>query len=233
MASTYGSPVMFTKEKNVWYLAATLQFGPNGAVSLNTNASKGFCSAANESVAFTGGTTNSTTVLGSISSFEGLFYGMTITGPAGELQASTTIASFSTTGQRIIMSKEAITTDASATYNATGGRYRLQLGQQAAQRLDAYVKLLGVSVRFDTSAGSASGSAVQLQKAPSAPVAFVVDNNISVRTVPQTLTSGSTDASVALQFGYGVGPGTGFVAAAPGDGEIAHVVFTLGNSTAP
>lgn len=233
MASTYGTPVLFTKEKNVWQLAATIQFGPSGAVVLNTTASKGICSVANESVAFTGGTTNSTTTLGTISSFNGLFFGMTVTGPAGELQANTTISSFSAAGKSITLSSQAITTDASGSYNATGGRYRFQFGSLAAQRLDPYVKLLGVDVRFDTSTGSASGNASQLQVAPVAHTSFIVDNKISVRTIPQTQATSSTDASVALQFGSGIGPGTGFVARVPADGEIAHIVFTLGNSTAP
>lgn len=233
MASTYGTPVLFTKEKNVWILSALVQFGPSGAVTLNTTQSKGICNVANESVAFTGGTTNSTTTLGTVSNFDGLFYGMTITGPAGELQAGSTVNSFSAAGKSLVLSKQAITTDASATYNATGGRYRFQFGQQAALRLDPYVKLLGVDVRFDVSTGSAGGNAAQLQLAPSAPIAFVVDNQISVRTIPATSTSGSTDASVALQFGYGTGPGTGFVATAPADGEQARVVFIFGNSTAP
>lgn len=233
MANVYGSPVAFTKEKNVWTLSARVVWGPSGTVSLNTTASKGFCAVWNESVAFTGGTTNSLTSLGTVSSFDGLFFGMAVTGPAGELQAGTTLASFSAAGQSVVLSKQAITTDPSATYNATGGRYRFQLGTQAAQALTPFVKLLGVDVRFDVSTGSSGGTATQLQLAPSAPLSFVVDNKISVRTIPQVATSGSTDASVALQFGYGQGPVTGFVAATPADGEQATIVFILGNSTAP
>lgn len=233
MANIYGTPVLFTKEKNVWTLVATVQFGPSGAVSLNTSASKGFCAVWNESVAFSGGTTNSTTTLGSISSFDGLFAGMTVTGPAGELQGSTVISSFSAAGKSLVLSKQTITTDTAGSYNATGGRIRLQLGTQAAQQLTPFVKLLGVDVKFDVSTGSAGGTATQLQLAPSAPNVFVVDNLVSVRTIPQVATSGSTDASIALQFGSGVGPVTGFQAGNPADGEIAHIVLILGNSTAP
>lgn len=233
MASTYGTPVAFTKEKNVWTLAATVQFGPSGAATLNTTASKGFCSVANESIAFLGGTTNSSTSLSSVSSFDGIFAGMTITGPAGELQAGTVVSSFTASTKTIVLSKQAITTDTAGAYNATGGRYKFQFGTLAATNLTPYVKLLGVDVRFDVSTGSAGGNAVQIQLAPSAPNAFIVDNNINVRTIPQTTTSGSTDATVTLQFGSGIGPGTGFQAAAPADGEIAHVVFILGNSTSP
>lgn len=234
MANVYASPVLFTKEKNVFILSARVQFGASGAAVLNTTASKGFCSVANESVAFSGATTNSTTTLSSVSSFDGLFYGMVVTGPAGELGAGTITAnSFSAAGKSVTLSAQSITTNTAGAYNATGGRYRFQLGTQAAKQLTPFVKILGVNVRFDVSTGSASGSAVALQSAPVAPNAFVVDNNISVRTIPQTATSGSTDASFALQFGYGQGPGTGFVAAAPGDGEIAYVEVILGNSTAP
>ncbi len=233
MASTYGTPVAFTKEKNVWTLSALVQFGPNGAVTLNTNNSKGICNVANESVAFSAATTNSSTSLSSISNFDGIFAGMTITGAAGELQAATVVSSFTAATKTVVLSKQAIVTDTAGAYNATGGRYRFQFGQQAAMRLDPYVKLMGVDVRFDVSTGSAGGNAVQLQLAPSAPNAFVVDNLSSVRTIPATATSGSTDASIALQFGSGVGPGTGFQAGAPADGEIARVVFIFGNSTAP
>lgn len=233
MASTYGTAVAFTKEKNVWTLSALVQFGPSGAVVLNTNSSKGICNVANESVSFTGATTNSSTSLSSVSSFDGIFSGMTITGPAGEVQAATTVSSFTASSKTIVLSKQAITTDTAATYNATGGRYRFQFGQQAALRLDPYVKLMGFDIRFDVSTGSAGGNATQIQLAPSAPNAFLVDNQISVRTIPSTATSGSTDASIALQFGTGIGPGTGFTAGSPADGEIARVIFIFGNSTAP
>lgn len=233
MASTYGTSVNFTKEKNVWTLCAMLQFGPNGAVTLNTSQSKGFCSATLESVAFSGATTNSSTSLSSVSNFDGIFAGMTITGPAGELQAATTVSSFTASTKTVVLSKQAITTDTAGAYNATGGRYRLQLGQQAAMRLDPYVKLLGFDIRFDVSTGSAGGTATQIQLAPSAPNAFLIDNQISIRTIPPTATSGSTDASIALQFGTGIGPGTGFQAANPADGEIARVVLILSNSTGP
>lgn len=233
MASTYGVPVLFSKEKNVWTLSAQLQFGPNGAVTVVANNSKGFCAVNQESVAFTGATTNSSTSLSSVSSFDGIFAGMTITGPGTELQAATTVSSFTSTNNTIVLSKQAVTTDTAGSYNATGGRYRLQLGQQAATRLDPYVKLLGMNVTYDVSTGSAGGGLGVLQSAPLAATCFVIDNEITVRTIPATLTSGSTDASIAIQFGNGGGPGTSFQAVSPGNGEIVRVDLLLGNSTAP
>jgi hypothetical protein len=230
MASTYGNPVSFTKENNVWMLFAKLNFGPNGTVTLDTTQSRGICNAALDQVAFTGATVNSSTSLSSVSSFNGVFAGMTITGPAGELQAATTVGSFSAATKTITLSKQAITTDGAGAYVATGGRYRIQFGQQAGVRLDAYVKLLGYEVKFDVSTGSASGNATQIQIAPQAPNVFIVDNKISVRTIPTTFATNSTDASIALQFGSGIGPGVGFAAAVPADGESCRVVFFLGNS---
>lgn len=233
MASTYGSSVLFTKEKNVWTLSAQLQFGPNGAVTVIANNSKGFCAINQESVAFTGATTNSSTSLSSVSSFDGIFAGMTITGPAGELQANSVVSSFTAANKTVVLSSQAIVTDGAGSYNATGGRYRLQFGQQAATRLDPYVKLLGMNVTYDVSTGSSGGGVGVLQFAPLATTCFVIDNQITIRTIPATSTSGSTDASVAIQFGVGAGPGTGFQAVSPGNGEIVRVDFLLGNSTAP
>lgn len=233
MANSYGTPVLFTKEKNVWTLSAQLQFGPGGAVTLVQANSKGFCAVNPESVAFTGGTTNSTTTLGTVSSFAGIFAGMTITGPAGELQAATTVGSWSAASKTFVLSKQAITTNTAGSYQATGGRVRLQLGAQAITQLNPYVKLLGVNVFSDVSTGSASGGVGVAQSAPAATTAFIVDNKVSTKTVPQTLATNSTDASVAIQFGVGAGPGTGFQAVSPGDGEIIRVDLILGNSTAP
>ncbi len=230
MSGTYGNPVAFTKENNVWTIFAKLNFGPNGAVTLDTTQSRGLCNAAIDAVAISGATTNSSTSLSSVSSFNGLFKGMAVAGPAGELQAATTISSVSPVTKTVVLSSQAITTDTAATYTFTGGRYRLQFGQQAAVRLDTYVKLLGMQVFWDETIGSASGNAAQIQLAPSAPVAFVIDNDISVRTVPQTLATNSTDATITLQFGTGQGPWGGFTATAPADGESCRVVFFLGNS---
>jgi hypothetical protein len=233
MANVYGSAVAFTKEKNVWTLSAQLQFGPSGAVTLNTSNSKGFCAAWNESVAFTGGTTDSSSSLGTVSSFAGVFRGMSLAG--ANIQAGTTVGSFTAAGGIITLAGPLPTASGTAegTFQATGGRYRLQLGTVAGQNLTPFVKVLGVNVTYDCSTGSSSGAANYMQRAPAAPVVFVVQNKVSIRTVPPTAATNSTDASIAIQFGYGVGPGTGFVAQPPSDGETVRVDFILGNSTGP
>lgn len=232
MANVYGTAVNFTKELNVYTLSAQLIFGANGAVSFNPLQQKGFCSIAPETVVFTGATTNSSTSLSSVSSFRGIFTGMTITAAAaGELQAATTVSSWTATTAILTLSKQAITTEATtATYFATGGRYRLQLGTLAGVNLTPFVKVLGMSVVDDVSTGSASGSYAYAQTAPTNGKAFIVDNKINVRTVPNTQATNSTDASIAIQFGYGTGPGTGFVAQAPADGVKVNILLTLGNS---
>lgn len=236
MANLYGSAVSFTKELNVWTLMARVRFGANiGSnnveVVLDQPNSKGICNVTWDTVTFTGGTLGSSTTMGSMSSFADLFGGMTVSGgTAGDLQSATTISSFSAAGQSIVLSKQAIATNTGGTYFATGGRVRFQFGTQAALRVTPFVKLLGMQISWDESSGSASGSVSALQLAPSTPVAFIVDNNISVKTIPQTTTSGSTDASIVVQFGYGQGPGTGFQAANPQPGEVARVVFFLGNN---
>lgn len=233
MANVYATPVLFTKEKNVFMLSAVIVFGPSGAASLDTTASKGFCAVNPDTITLTGGTTNSSTSLGSVSSFAGIFQGMTIVGAAGELQAATTVSSYSATTKTITLSKQVILTSGSSTYQVSGGRYRLQLGTLAAQNLTPFVKVMGVDIVPDVTTGSSVGTAAQIQLAPAYSSAFLVQNNVSIRTIPQTTTSGSTDASIVLQFGIGNGPGTGFTAVTPSDGERCRVVLTLGNSTAP
>lgn len=234
MASTYGVPVNFTKEKNVWTLSAQLQFGANGAVTLVQNNSKGFCAINQESIMITGGTTNSTTALGTVSSYNGIFKGMTVAAAvAGDLQAGTTVSSVSPATQSIVLSAQAIATTAAGTYAITGGRYRLQFGTQAVTQLTPYVKLLGMNVSYDVSTGSVSGNAGAIQLAPAQMTAFIVNNNISVKVVPPTLATNSTDASIAIQFGTGQGPWGGFTAGVPQNGEIVRLEFMLGNTTAP
>jgi hypothetical protein len=230
MANRYSSAVLFAMEKNLTILSARVTFDASGACALVPNSSKGFCAMNPESVTFTGATTNSSSTIGTVSSFAGLFTGMTVTGSTGSLQAATTLGSLSVAGG-ITISKQAILTGASNTLVASGGRYRLQFGSQAATMLDPYAKLLSVQVAWDESTSSAVGSATSLALAPNGIDAFVVDNKTSVRTIPQTSTSGSTDCSLALQFGSG--NGTSFVARTPQAGEACWVYVVFSNSTAP
>ncbi len=111
------------------------------------------------------------------------------------------------------------------------GQYILQLGQQAAQRLDTYVKVLQLQHSFDETTGSATGGVLQKQLAPNAPSMVWIQNNTKTRTIPATATSGSTDASITVQFGNG--SGSNFTAGVPTPGEAVRIVMVMGNSTAP
>lgn len=233
MASTYGYPVMFTKEGNTWKIFGHVTFGATGVPSLDTKNSRGICSIANETIAFSGATTSSSLTITSVSSFNGLYTGMAITGASG-FQANTTIGTISAATGSIVLTQAVVTgsSTGSLALFASGGRYRIQFGQQAAQRLDTYVKLLDFNVAFSCAASSASGSVGVAAQAPTANDTILVSNNVRTRTIPATLVSGSTDASVAIQFG--TGSGAGFVAADPAKNESIRFSFTLGNlSTAP
>lgn len=247
MASTYGTPVLFTKEKNVWTLSARVTFDANGAAALDTTQSKGFCAVWQNTPTFTAGTNGSSSLLGSVSSFQGLFSGMNLTiGSSLAIITTATIGSIS--AANALLSKFPVTAvnnaqsgfpqfDTPSVSFVAGsgggatGQYILQLGQLAATRLDAYVKILGVQHSFDETTGSATGSALQMQLAPNAPEMVLIQDNVSQRTIPATATSGSTDASITVQFGTGYG--SNFQARVPAPGEAVRIVLVLGNSTAP
>lgn len=247
MASTYGTPVLFTKEKNVWILSARIVFGANGSAVLDTTASKGFCSVQQVTPTFTAGTNGSSSLLGSVSSFQGLFSGMNLT-IASSLAIISTATIGSITAANAALNKFAVTAannaqngwpqfdTPSVTFIAGSGgggtgQYILQLGQQAATRLDTYNKILMVKHDFDTTTGSTIGGVGQQQLAPLAPSMVLIQNKIPVKTVPPTLATNSTDASITVQFGSGTG--ANFQALAPAAGEAVRVVLMLGNSTAP
>lgn len=240
MASTYGTPVLFTKEKNVWILSARLVFGTNGAAVLDTTQSKGFCAVWQNTPTFTAGTTNSSTSVSSVSSFQGLFSGMNLTvSSGGSYNTTVTIGSISAANAALatfLVDKQAIlgvpgTTFVAGSGGGGTGQYILQLGQQAATRLDPYVKILDCHHAFDMTSGSATGGVLQRQLAPNAPAMVLIDNNTSIRTIPQTATSGSSDCQITIQFGAGYGDGFG--ARVPQPGEAVRIVMVMGNSTAP
>jgi hypothetical protein len=247
MASTYGTPVLFTKEKNVWILSARITFDKNGAPALDTTKSKGFCAVWQNTPTFTAGTNGSSSLLGSVSSFQGLFSGMNLT-ISSSLAIITTATIGSLTAANALLNKFPVTgvnnaqsgfpqfdtpslTFVAGSAGGGTGQYILQLGQQAAQRLDTYVKVLEVKHSFDETTGSASGGVGQIQLAPNAPSMVWIQNKVSTRTIPATATSGSTDASITVQFG--TGSGAGFQAGVPAPGEAVQIVMILGNSTAP
>lgn len=240
MANEYGTPVLFTKEKNVWVLSARVVFDTNGAPTLDVTQSKGFCAIWQNTPTFTGGTTNSTTTIGTVSSFQGLFAGMNLTiSSSATFNTSNTLGSITAAGSALntfVAGNQAIFSIPSLQFVAGSGgggtgQYILQLGQQAATRLQVYPKLLMLQHSFDETTGSAIGGVSQQQLAPLAPSMVLVANNTKIRTIPQTATSGSTDASITVQFGTGMG--RNFQAAAPAAGEAVRIVMVMGNSTAP
>jgi hypothetical protein len=237
MASTYGSPVLFIKEKNVWILSARIVFDTNGAPQLDTTQSKGFCAVWQNTPTFTAGTTNSTTTVGTVSSFQGLFSGMNLTvSSGGSYNTSTTIGSITAGSDTFTVNNQAILGVPSVQFVAGSagggtGQYILQLGQQAATRLDTYNKILGLKHQFDMTTGSAIGTATQQQLTPQAPSMILIGDKTKVRTIPQVATSGSTDATITIQFGNGTGKN--FQALAPAAGEAVRIIMVMGNSTAP
>lgn len=228
MANRFGTPIGFTMEKNVVQLFAMVQFGANGVPILNTNQSKGFCNAAISAPVFTGSIGSGSATITSVSSFQGLFTGMTVTGTG--VGASLTIGTMTAATGSIVLSAAASVTAGSISFTATGGQYTLQLGTQAGVRLDSYNALLDYNYSFDESTGSASGKALVLQLAPAAQNSFIVTNNTSIRTIPATSTSNSTDCTLTVQFGNGFG--SGFVAAAPASGEVVRFNLGMRNSSA-
>jgi len=228
MANRFGTPVCFTMEKNVVQLFARVVFGGSSVPLLDTNNSKGFCNAAINAPVFTGSVASGSATITSVSSFHGLFTGMTLSG--ANVNTAVTIGTISAATGSIVTSAAAMMASGAGTYTATGGQYILQLGTQAGVRLDAYNKLLDFNYSFDESTGSASGGFLVAQLALAAQNAFIVTNTTNVRTIPATTTSGSTDCTITVQFGNGFG--TGFVAVAPASGEVVRFNVAMGNSTA-
>lgn len=244
MASTYGTPVMFAKEKNIWILSARITFDKNGAPALDTTQSKGFCAVWQNTPTFTAGTNGSSSLLGSVSSFKGLFSGMNLTVSSSVAIITTaTIGSF--TAANALLNKFPVTaanntqsgfpqmdvdsmTFVAGSAGGGTGQYILQLGQQAAQRLDTYNKILMVQHSFDETTGSATGGVSQIQLVPNAPSMVLCGNQTKVVTIPKTATSGSSDATITVQFGSG--SGASFSAGVPAPGEAVRIVLVMGNS---
>ncbi len=243
MASEYGTPVLFAKEKNIWILSARVVFDTNGAAVLDTTQSKGFCAVWQNTPTFNAGTTQSTSTIGTVSSFKGLFSGMNLTtSSGGAFGVTETLGSISASAGTFNLVTQAGSTGfpnfsiPSVTFVAGSagggtGQYILQLGQQAGARLSTYNKLLMLQHSFDETSGSASGSATVQQLAPLAPSMVLIQNNTTLRTVPPTAATNSTDASITVQFGTGTGKN--FVATAPAAGEAVRIVMIMGNSSAP
>lgn len=242
MATTYGTQVAFNKEKLVWNLYGQFNIGSAGAMNMVPLNSKGIANVWQNTPTFTGVTSSGSSSITSVSSFAGIFTGMTLSSPGASLIATggATVGTISVSTGTIVMSAAAaaFTGSTGGTLAVQGGQYVIQFGtatytngsSTSTQKLDPYNKLLMYNVEFDMSVASASGTAKQAQLAPQNFLCFLTQNNISIRTIPQTSTSASTDASLTIQFG--IGGGTSFVAQTPQPGEAVRMQFTLGNSTA-
>lgn len=230
--------MLFAKQNNTVFIEARVVFNPSGVPVLDQTFSKGICAVHSESITFTGSTVNSSLTMGTVSSFAGVFTGMTVTGSTGALQASSEVID-TLTNLTLNLNKFPLVSSDLVTLTASGGRYRFSFGTQENVRLDAYNKLLYTQVSWDETTSSSVGNATSIALSPSAPQMFVVDNKISIKTVPPTLATNSTDCSIAVQFGFTTSSGIGdaavnrFVAGNPSTGESCRVLFVLGNSTAP
>lgn len=227
MANRYQNPVQFAMEPNLVTLSAHVTFGATGVPSVDALNSKGIANVWNQSLAFTGATSSGSSTITSVSSFFGLYTGMVISGSG--VAGSPTIGTISAATGSVVLSAPVGAAGTTA-FQATGGRYIFQFGLNNGNRLDPYYKLLYVRSDYDESSGSASGSVGVAALAPVAPNNFLVANNSKQRTIPQTQATASTDCSLILQYGTGVG--TGFTAKDIAAGEGVRVLFVFGNSSA-
>lgn len=227
MADRYGTAVLFSLEKNIWAVFARITFGAAGAPTLDTQNSKGFCNVALSQVAFTGTTANSSNSVTSVSSFAGLYPGMLVQ-DSGPTHVNQLISSFTAGSDLLTLAGNATGTNTGLV--ASGGQYTLQLGTQAGVRLDSWYKLLEFQYSWDES--GSQGGASTLALAPAAPNVFLVGNRTTIRTVPATATSGTTDCT--LTFQCGTGAGTSFTSAvAPNNGDALRIACVFGNCSAP
>lgn len=231
MANRDFSPINFALEKNVVLLYARVVFGATGIPTLDTQNSKGICNFAIDAIPFNANSTGSSTTLSSVTSFAGIYPGMTLSGGYGP---GTTVSSITAgSGLITLASGTGVVPTNGGLINASGGRFRVQFGTQAAVRLDSYYKLLNVASTWYMDNSSTSGAALVQAIAPAAVDSFVVQNNTRQRTIPRTTTSGSTDCSLVLQTGNGLaGLGQNFTAKDPVAGTIWRLTFMFGNSSA-
>lgn len=213
-------PVQFAFEPDVVSVFANLSFGAAGAVTLNqnsTDSSKGLCAAAINTISVTGNTTNTSTSVASVSSFAGLYVGMSITG-AG-IPAATTISAMNAGAGTITLSQAATATASGVALSISGGQYVLTFGRNATlKQLDAYNRLLAIHHCWDESANQGGASTAAL--APSAPAMFMVGNSISNSQV----------ATITVQFGsYS---GATFTAQVPDSGSKVRMLVSLCRSSA-
>lgn len=249
MANPYGVPVRFTKEKNVWDIFGIFNIGSSGALNVATVQTgagpqfinKGIANVWSNTPTFTGFTSSGSATITSVSSFAGIYTGMTMTNPSGvQIVTSRTVGTISAATGSLVLSApvDAATTGSTTLLVASGGQYIFQFGVNTStgslsqfSRLDTYNRLLNIDITFDGSTASSIGTQTQAPIAPNVTDFFVVQNNLTTKTVPATLTSNSTDASLVIQFGNGLG--TSFIPAFLQAGTAMRMGFTFGNTTAP
>lgn len=249
MATGYGTPVRFTKEKNVWDLFLAVNVGSGGALNVaqsvnNQPIAKGIANIWQNTPTFNGVTSSGSTTITSVSNFAGIFTGMPILNST--IPTGATVGTISpSTGSIVITGTPAgptFTGSTGALMTVSGGQYIIQFGVATTSsgtgtytnRLDTYNRLLDFNVSYDCSTGSSIGTAAQQALSPSTSQYFIVQNNINVKTVPPTQATSSTDASIIVQFGNASGPiGAGFTPGIPQAGTVMRFDFTFGNTTAP
>ena len=249
MATGYGVPVRFTKEKNVWDLFVTLNVGSGGALNIAQSINgqyicKGIANVWQSTPTFTGVTSSGSATINSVSSFQGVYPGMALVS-SGNVAAGATVGTITAaTGSIVINGSSAagFTGSTGAAMTVSGGQYIFQFGvltningsNTSTSRLDTYNRLLDFNVSYDGATSSAIGTATQVSTIPNASQYFLVQNNITQKTIPQTATSGSTDAAVVHQFGNSGGTlGNGFTPAVLAPGTAIRVNFSFGNTTSP
>ena len=218
-------PIMFAFEPDMVFVAAKVSFGASGAPTLDTKNSKGVCNISLNTETFTGTTANASPTVSAVSSFAGLYPGMLVSDGGVHIPAATTISSMNAGAGTITLSQNATGTNTGLT--ATGG-YIVQFGTQAGVRLDAYNKLLVVQHIWDET--GLPGTASVAAGSPQAPNMIINGNNISIRTIPGTVASALSDASITVYFGT-VSAGQ-FTVVSPGNGEICRLMFKLVRSGA-
>lgn len=227
----YSRPLAFTLEADVVTLFARLSFGSAGAITLQQGPypkafSKGFCAATlNTQVTTATLSSTSTSVTGAVSLF-GVYNGMSVTGTG--IPSNTTVSAVDPAAGTFTLSNAA-TASGSETLTFSGGQYLIQLGTQAGVRLDTYNHLLDVGAVWDESA-NAVAQAGSSPAVPAAPSFIIINDSVSVRTIPASGNSANTDASLLLQFG--TWSGSTFAAAVPDSGSLLRLRLSLCRSSA-
>lgn len=214
----YVRPVMFAFEPDVVHQFSLVTFGATGSTTINTLQSKGICGFSLNTISITGTTASSSTTVSGVSSYVGLYVGMTVSDGGVHIPANTTISSMTPASGTITLSQNATGTNTGL--SVYGGQYMITFGRQLTptKQLDTYVKLLGLNHNWDeTSLQGATGTAAS---APAAPSMFLVQNNITNTNL----------ANLVVQFGSGAG--SSFVAYTPASGEQVRVAAQLCRSNA-